>query len=122
MPQYKAIAGGFWKDAQRKNAGDIVTTDKELDPVPSWLEPFDPSEPVREIADIRATDAAIELAQANLIDITEIDGSGADGNVTKGDVQRAIVERNQAPVAEGMEDQPGTPQEKFKSASDVEVI
>lgn len=41
-----------------------------------------------------ATDAAAELAEAEGIDLASIDGSGADGKITKGDVEKAVAERD----------------------------
>lgn len=41
---------------------------------------------------VNATDSAIELAEAEGIDLSSVQGSGADGRITKADVQAAIGE------------------------------
>lgn len=50
-------------------------------------------EPSREEPDwLRATAAAVDLANENDIDLSEIDGSGKDGTVVKSDVERFLEE------------------------------
>lgn len=44
-------------------------------------------------ADVDATQAAIDLADAEGVDITEIEGTGTDGRVIQPDVEGAIEER-----------------------------
>lgn len=51
MPQYRAIAKGFWQNDIYEPNGrrSIVNSPEPLDPVPSWLEPMDvPPAPVAE--------------------------------------------------------------------------
>lgn len=47
-----------------------------------WIEPV--------AKDIKATDAARKLAEENDIDLASVEGTGADGGITVGDV-RALV-------------------------------
>lgn len=50
-----------------------------------------PAPPVVESAPIDATDAARALAESNGIDLATIEGTGANGRITVGDV-RALVD------------------------------
>lgn len=52
---------------------------------------------------MNATDAAIELASANGIEIGDVKGTGKDGNVLKGDVEKHI-ESTKAPAQENAND------------------
>lgn len=45
-----------------------------------------PEEPV---AEVEATDAAVKLAKELELDLSAIEGSGAGGKITKGDVEKA---------------------------------
>lgn len=48
-----------------------------------WIEPVEP--------EVDATDAARELAEAEGIDLTAVEGTGADGRIVLGDV-RALID------------------------------
>jgi pyruvate/2-oxoglutarate dehydrogenase complex dihydrolipoamide acyltransferase (E2) component len=39
--------------------------------------------------DANATEAAVRLAEENKVDLSDVKGSGADGRITKGDVEKA---------------------------------
>jgi pyruvate/2-oxoglutarate dehydrogenase complex dihydrolipoamide acyltransferase (E2) component len=53
------------------------------------------SEPAPDQVEIDATGAAEELAAEAGLDLAEIEGTGVDGRVLKGDVQRAIEEMSE---------------------------
>ena len=42
--------------------------------------------------EVEATDAAVELAEEEGVDLSEIEGTGSDGKVLKSDVQDALDE------------------------------
>lgn len=44
-------------------------------------------------SDVDATDAAVELADSEGIDLADVEGTGRDGKVTKGDVEDYIASR-----------------------------
>lgn len=44
--------------------------------------------------DVEATDSAKELAEAESVDLRQVKGTGADGKVTKGDVEKFVAERD----------------------------
>jgi pyruvate/2-oxoglutarate dehydrogenase complex dihydrolipoamide acyltransferase (E2) component len=39
--------------------------------------------------DVDATEAAVRLAEKNKVDLSDVEGSGADGRITKSDVEKA---------------------------------
>lgn len=41
-----------------------------------------------------ATESAVELAEANGLDLSTVEGSGAGGRITKGDVEAALNDEN----------------------------
>lgn len=57
----------------------IVTVDEEFAAARGW-------EPV----EVDATDGAKQLAKENNIDLATVTGTGADGRITKADVEKAI--------------------------------
>ena len=44
----------------------------------------------KDVTEIKASDAAKNLAEENEVDLKDVTGTGADGNITKGDVQTFI--------------------------------
>lgn len=48
-----------------------------------------------ELLEVDATDSARQLARDNDVDLREIEGTGEDGRILKGDVQDAIDNRDQ---------------------------
>ena len=42
--------------------------------------------------EVAASPAAVELAEENGIDLSTVEGTGANGNITKGDVEKAIAD------------------------------
>lgn len=53
------------------------------------------AQPESEVEGIEATDAARELADEHDLDLTEVEGTGQDGRILKGDVQEAIRAREE---------------------------
>lgn len=45
--------------------------------------------------EVDATDSARELANSEGVDLNEVEGTGADGRVTKGDVENYLADRSQ---------------------------
>jgi len=49
--------------------------------------------PAQTAAKVNATDEAIQLAADNGVDLAELQGSGAHGRITKGDVDRHLKQK-----------------------------
>ena len=93
------------EDAVRVLAENVLAKSGQSGPIDSLAVQFAPeeerlvlSEPVVE-ADgeaVNATDAAVELAEAENVDLSSVEGSGEDGRILVGDVEDAIAEREEA--------------------------
>lgn len=75
------------KNDQRGDDGKFVSPDSESE-----------SDGEGEIVEIEASDAAVKLAAEHGIDLATVTGTGANGNITKGDVQKLLDQ-----AAEGSE-------------------
>ena len=82
MPQYRIVSGTHYdKDGRRYDPGDMITlTEDSAAPFLDKLERL--QDPVR----IVATEAAEELADKYNIDLRDVEGTGKDGRILKGDV------------------------------------
>jgi|GEM_PF-3264511 len=76
------VSGGQEAEQAEADTGDAAAEAESPDPEPA-------GQTVTE-----ATDAAIKLAEDEDIDLRSVVGSGKDGRVVEGDVQKAIAERN----------------------------
>lgn len=81
------------QDAREKGqeSDDVVPQSEELEGdigEPVELEPAEEGEEGEDGPD--ATDAARQLAEENDVDLSEVEGTGADGRITVGDVKNAI--------------------------------
>lgn len=79
-----------------QKGGAVVLADvaPEREPEPEPEPPAAPAEPAPD-DEIDATEAAMQLADDEDIDLAEIEGTGKDGRVTKGDVESAIDARGE---------------------------
>lgn len=57
---------------------------------------------------VEVSDAAGKLADAEGIDLTQVEGTGAHGNIMKGDVEKAIADRD-ASLDANPDDEDGEP-------------
>lgn len=71
----------------------------DQNPDPNAAANADPNPP----AEINASDAAKKLADENGLDLGTVTGTGANGNITKGDVETAIAAAIEAANAEADE-------------------
>ncbi|QGT52260.1 hypothetical protein [Vibrio phage MZH0603] len=89
MPSYKVKQMGFFDGRLYDPNGKrpVLHTDKELKPVPKWLEPIKSETPAqakkRKAAESKAAKAAAEKAEADKQDIAEASfmGDGESSNV-----------------------------------------
>jgi pyruvate/2-oxoglutarate dehydrogenase complex dihydrolipoamide acyltransferase (E2) component len=86
---YRVLKQCFLGNSIRK-PGSVVVDDEFTGPVPSYLELIEGPEPEPEPVEIAASDAARALADEYGVDLSLVTGTGADGNITKGDVQAFI--------------------------------
>lgn len=118
------IKKACYVDGEAKKVGDIVdtpkgqlligigkatpvTTEDEIDTIDTVSDQDDDQDRDEDDTDggdtddddiptLKISDAAKSLAIENGIDLSELDGTGKDGTITKGDVQKAIAEREDA--------------------------
>lgn len=60
------------------------------------VDPVDGEETAPADEEVNATDGAKELAEAEGVDLSQVEGSGAEGRIVKGDVEDYIAERDNA--------------------------
>ena len=96
--QYDVIATGthnniVYSPTHRKENRRVLTVGEPFEKCPSWLKPKKKVDTETTSAKSKISQAAIDLAEANDIDLTVIVGTGSNGNITKGDVQAVIDQK-----------------------------
>lgn len=83
-----------------KSQGEFVRINKEdfNDKVHKLYQSKAPSAPPPAVTGPSYSDAVVELAKANNVDLSKVQGTGANGNVVVKDV-KAFIKANEEPVA-----------------------
>lgn len=84
------VREGFDTPDDRFEVGDLVKESQIPAKSLPWLEKHE----VIEESNVSASEGAIELAALEGIDLADVKGTGADGNITKTDVAKAVKERD----------------------------
>lgn len=98
MPEYRVEKTGAFIGGRRvgpdTNFPTVNLNGDEFEPWPDWLVPVEQSSaPTGAGAgdEVRASKAAAELADEYGVDLSNVEGSGSGGRITKGDVEAYIA-------------------------------
>lgn len=96
MKAYRIIdPAGLWRNGRLLPKGEVITSSSPTSQIKAWLrfgqvEQVEITEPEKPADKPEASDAAEKLAKEKGIDLALVKGTGAGGNITKGDVEAHI--------------------------------